>query len=210
MMQPFAQLARSYVCREGAPTLTRIDPAIFQCTYFADCMACGFCHDWCCAHGVDVDLPKANAILARKGEIARFTGVAPELWFDGEVRADPEVPGGQFMRTRRHNGRCVFANPAGRGCQLHRFALANGIDYHQLKPFMSSLFPLTFNDGLLTVSDEIAERYLVCRDQGASCYQGVRGELAYFFGDGLVQELDTLAQRRSAELVGHIVWASRA
>lgn len=194
MTQRHHPLARPHVCRDGAPTLNRVDPAIFEFTYFAACMSCGFCHDWCCTHGVDVDLPKVNAILARKDEIARFTGIAPALWFDGNVQADREVPGGQFMRTRIHNGRCVFLNSAGRGCQLHSFALDQGVEYHQLKPFMSSLFPLTFNDGLLTVADEIAGRYLVCRDQGVSCYEGVRGELAYYFGEGLVQELDALAK----------------
>ena len=188
-------LSRDYVCREGAPVLNRVDRAIFRYTYFARCMDCGFCHDWCCSHGVDVDVPKMQAILAMRDGLADVVATPVEHWFEPELRTDAEFPGGQFTRTRQVHGRCVFLNRTGRGCSLHKFALDKGINYHQVKPFMSSLFPLTFDGGLLTVAEEIAMRTLVCRDQGSSCYAGVRSELEYYFGASLVAELDRMADR---------------
>ena len=36
------------------------------------------------------------------------------------------------------------------------------------------------------------DKSLVCAGDGPSLYDGVRGELAYYFGRGLVEELDAL------------------
>jgi hypothetical protein len=56
------------------------------------------------------------------------------------------------------------------------------------------LFPLTFEDGVLVASSEVEERELVCAGSGPSLYEGVRGELAYYFGDAFVAELDSIRQ----------------
>ena len=73
---------------------------------------------------------------------------------------------------------------------LHSFALERGLDYHELKPLVSSLFPLTFDWGLLHPSNEIADRSLQCIDDGPTLYRGVRSEIEWYFGEGLVAELD--------------------
>ena len=57
-------LAQSYACVMGGPVLRGVDPAIFTLRYFTHCMTCGFCHDACCDHGVDIDLENAARLRA--------------------------------------------------------------------------------------------------------------------------------------------------
>jgi hypothetical protein len=85
---------------------------------------------------------------------------------------------------------------------LHSFALEEGIDYHELKPMVASLFPVTFDGGLLHPSNEIHDRSLQCIDDGPTLYQGVRGEIGWYFGNRLLAELD--------ELEGGVLAAGRA
>src|SRR5262245_30649289 len=49
-------LRRTYVARYGAPLISQVATDIFQLRYFTKCMSCTFCGDWCCTHGVDIDL----------------------------------------------------------------------------------------------------------------------------------------------------------
>ena len=55
-----------------------------------------------------------------------------------------------------------------------------------------SLFPVTFDCGLLHPSNEIVDRSLQCIDDGPTLYRGVRDEIAWYFGAELVAELDAL------------------
>jgi len=160
--------------------------------YFRDCMDCSFCHDACCQHGVDVDLDNAARLLTAPDKFKKMVGVPQNEWFTDSVVADTEFPSGYHRRTRIRDGACVFRNPQGRGCLIHSFCLDEGLDYHTLKPMVSALFPLTFEHGVLMPSTEILDGSLICAGDGPSCYDGVRGELEWYFGEGLTRELDTL------------------
>lgn len=193
-------LSRSYPARAGAPVIAEVDPAIFTHRYFSACLACGFCNDACCTHGVDVDLPTAGRILAERDALVAF-GVPAVEWF-GSAEEDDDMPGGASTRTRVLDGTCVFRNRRGRGCLLHAYASATGRDYHELKPVVSALFPITFGDGVLWLSDELEDGTLVCGGRGPTAYEGVRGELAWYFGDDLVSELDRLARAATLPAAG--------
>jgi hypothetical protein len=156
------------------------------------CLQCTYCHDSCCQYGVDVDADNAARLEPHAAEIERFTGVPKERWFTGEWTSDPEFPGGRFTRTRVEDGACVFRSRTGRGCTIHSFAVDRGIDYHELKPMVSVLFPVTFDAGLLHPSNEISDRSLQCYGDGPTLYRGVRGEIGWYFGKPLVDELDAL------------------
>ena len=186
------RLRRDYICRYGAPVLRAADDAIFGLRYFARCMSCDFCEDACCAHGVDVDEPTVLRILARADALERATGAPRDAWFEPGFASDAEHPGGRYTRTRVRDGRCVFRARGARGCVLHAHALASGVDYHELKPMVSALFPLTFDDGLLHASSEAEDGTLRCGGDGPTLYRGARDELAHYFGDALVRELDAL------------------
>lgn len=190
-----APLSRPYRSRHGQPIVDRVDTEIFRATYFGHCLDCTFCHDACCAHGVDVDLANAERILARRAELEAYFGTSADTWFDGAVRVDPDFPSGQFVRSAVVDGRCAFREPRGRGCGLHAFALARGEEVHVLKPMVSILFPLTFDRGLLLVSPEVADQAIVCSGPGPCAYDAVREALAWYFGRDLLAELDALRRQ---------------
>jgi len=185
-------LARTHVCRAGAPAIHSVDPRIFSLRYFMRCTACGFCNDQCCDHGVDVDAENAKLILAL-GPAFRARVAAPASgWFSQELIPDAEFPSGAHVRTNVRNGKCVFVNSAGRGCTIHSYCLEKGIDYHAFKPMVSALFPITFEQGVLVPSPEAIDGSLICSGDGATLYEGARNELDYYFGPELITELDGL------------------
>ena len=172
-----------------------VHAGIFTRRYFGHCMQCGFCADACCQHGVDVSVVERDRILARAVEIEARLGVGREDWFDGTVSDDGDFPGGGATRTTVRGGRCVFLSQGSRGCTLHALSLEQGRDYHDLKPMVSSLFPVTFGGEMLFCSDELEDGSLVCAGDGPSAYEMARAELLYYFGEGLVAELDAIALR---------------
>ncbi|MGH6872871.1 MAG: hypothetical protein ACREHE_15325 [Rhizomicrobium sp.] len=184
-----AALSRAYPSIFRAPVLTAFDPQIFALRYFTHCMACGFCKDQCCTYGVDIDVENMARLKGLDGFAARIA-TPPGRWFTGETMADPEFPGGRHARTAVVDGGCVFRVPGGRGCAIHAHCIDAGLDYHDYKPMVSVLFPLTFDHGVLVPSSETMDGSLICAGDGPSLYDGVRGELAWYFGDALVAELD--------------------
>jgi hypothetical protein len=183
------------------PVVSRVDTAIFAHRYFERCLECTYCFDSCCQYGVDVDDRNVARLREHAPDLERYTGVLEHRWFERTWQDDAEFPGGRFTRTRVEDGACVFRNraPGGRGCMIHSFSLEKGIDYHELKPMVSVLFPVTFDDGLLHCSTEIVDRSLQCVDDGPTVYRGVRAEIAWYFGSALVGELDELEGRGRPE-----------
>jgi len=186
-------LSRDYPCVFGAPVIAGVDPAIFSLRYFARCMECDFCHDQCCSYGVDIDAANMERLRGLGPEFEAFAGIPQQHWFASELTADPEFPSGAHGRTQARDGKCVFAERQGRGCRIHAFCLEHGLDYHLYKPMVSILFPVTFEHGVLVPSPETLDGTLACHGKGPSLYGGVRDELAYYFGEDFVGELDALA-----------------
>ncbi len=187
-------LARAYVARGGAPVIRAVDPAIFRRRYYGHCLACGFCRDACCQHGVDVALEERDRILAHADTLEPIVGVPRDRWFTPSIARDQDFPGGASTRTAIVNGGCVFLRRDARGCTLHAFALERGEDYHAIKPMVSALFPVTFGDGTLFCSEELVDGTLVCAGDGPTAYEMARDELTHYFGIAFVDELDLLAQ----------------
>jgi hypothetical protein len=185
-------LSRDYPSVFGQPVIKSIDPAIFRYRYFTHCMTCTFCNDQCCSYGVDIDVENVARIEALGPDFEAFVGVPRRSWFTKQRWKDKEFPGGAQARTRAKDGACVFLNRKTRGCKIHAYCLENGIDYHTLKPLVSILFPLTFEGGALVASGELEDKSLICVDQGPCAYDGVRGELAYYFSEAFVSEVDAI------------------
>ena len=187
------RLTRAYICVQGAPVIHAVDTDIFALTYYMRCMACNFCNDQCCSYGVDIDLGNVMRLAALGEDFSSRIAAPRGEWFTGEVIQDPEFPTGSHVRTQEKDGKCVFLNPAGRGCTIHAYALEKGIDYHDLKPMVSTLFPVTFDHGVLHTSSEVIDGSLICKGDGPSVYEGARAELLYYFGTDFIAELDALA-----------------
>lgn len=198
-------LSRAYPSRYGAPVIDRFDARIFRLTYFAQCMDCTFCADSCCQYGVDVEVPKIEALEAHRADLEAYLGVPRSQWFredpdDFGIEPEPDYPGGAYTRTAvvplppgrsAHNEEaCVFLDPIGRGCRIHGFALERGIDVHDIKPMVCLMFPVLHSEGELVPAIEFDEGILACEGPGESLYRSSRQDLAYYFGPELVAELD--------------------
>ncbi len=187
-------LRRAYPSTFGAPVIRAVDERIFSLRYFAKCMACGFCGDQCCSYGVDIDVTNMDRLRGLGADFEAFAGVPESAWFTPALTLDREFPAGMHGRTRSVDGKCVFADRKGRGCRIHAYCAAHGLDYHLYKPLVSILFPVTFEHGVLVPSPETLDGTLACSGDGETLYGGVRDELAYYFGQPFVAELDTLAK----------------
>jgi hypothetical protein len=115
------------------------------------------------------------------------------MWFESNMIHDDEMPGGGSVRTQVKGRGCVFLEPNGRGCQIHSFCDAMGLDYHDLKSIVDCLFPLTVTDGVLCPADEVDDLTLVCVGAGPTLFEGLRGELEYYFGEGVTDMLARMA-----------------
>lgn len=189
------KLKNTYRSIYGLPVIHSVDTDIFELTYFMHCMQCNFCHDQCCDWGADIDKLNVNRIMSYKEELEQFTGIKRNKWFDKSVNKwDHEYPGGDYTRTALDETKksCVFLGKKTRGCMLHSFAFEKGIDHRELKPFFCSVFPVTYFEGVLVTPEEIDEKLTACLGSGPTLYQGARDALRYYFGDGLISELDEI------------------
>jgi Fe-S-cluster containining protein len=173
----------------------QVDERIFDRIYYADCLGCDFCKDVCCSHGCQVDLQERDRILAVAEGLEQRMQIPAERWFEHEPTIDPDFPSGAYVRAQTHNGKCVFYDWKQRGCGIHRYAVENGIDYHALKPMVCSLFPITWEQDRLFVSDFLAE--LPCNDQGPRVFDVQKDELKHYFGEPFVAAIERQAPHTS-------------
>ncbi len=158
-------------------------------------MQCSFCGDSCCQYGVDVDIENVSRIMNVADRLEPFVGSKRDEWFEGGYESDVHFPGGRVTRTKVKDGACIFLNRTGRGCLLHSFAVQEGMNFNDIKPLVSAIFPVTFAEGCLCPSDEILDNELICRDQGPSLYEGARSDLRHYFGEECIAVLDGLLEK---------------
>lgn len=183
-------LSKEYVAGNMAISFVHRD--IFLKKYFARCLECSFCHDWCCSFGADVDIQNVERIQQHREEILPFIRPPEGEWFEAEYTYYEEYAGNQYTRINTQGPRCVFISKDQRGCGLHRYAISKQMDYHEIKPLICILFPLSFGEGILSLAEELGDNSLICAGSGDSAYQSLRNELQYYFGPEFVEELDGL------------------
>ncbi len=103
-----------------------------------------------CCRGHDLELTE--------GDIAAVEEVMPEVrrWYP---RISRLLDSGRFWRwgdsyekmmRRKSNDECIFLMPGG-GCVLHAWALEQGLDPLDVKPYVCSLYPLV----VIIIEDEV-------------------------------------------------------
>jgi Fe-S-cluster containining protein len=183
------------------PRFSRAEVAVFTRRVVADCMshACAIAAtgtvklDACCQYGCDVDLTERDAILARKDAIAPVlrAEVRDLPWFDeSNPEHDPDTPSGTVVRTAVFGGGCLFLAHDRRGCAIHRAALEQGWDFRGVKPTICRLFPLTYGEGAIFVSDDYPDYSCAYQPDAPTLYRVARAALADIFGADLVRAMD--------------------
>jgi Fe-S-cluster containining protein len=188
------------------PRFHAAELAVFTKRVVADCMthSCAM-HatkteklDACCQYGCDVDLYERDAILARAASIKPV--LAAEVlelpWFDeSEPEHDPDVPSGTVVRTAVHGGGCLFLSHDARGCAIHRASIEQGWDFRGVKPSICRLFPLSYGEGMIVVSDDYVDYSCAYEPEAPTLYRVAREALADLFGPELVRAMDAAEQR---------------
>ncbi len=188
------------------PKFNRVEVSVFTKRVVADCMthACTIREtntvklDACCQYGCDVALTERDAILARAESIRPVLAAeVRELpWFDESApEHDPDVPSGIVVRTAVHNDGCLFLSHDRRGCAIHRASLEQGWDFRGTKPSICRLFPLTYGDGAIMISDDYVDYSCAFEPNAPTLYQVARDAIADIFGEELVRALDEVEAR---------------
>ena len=183
------------------PRFTRAEVAVFTRRVVADCMshACTIREtgtvklDACCQYGCDVDLTERDAILARADAIRPVLSaeVRDLPWFDESApERDPDTPSGTVVRTAVHKDGCLFLAHDKRGCAIHRASLEQGWDFRGTKPTICRLFPLTYGEGAIFVSDDYPDYSCAYEPTAPTLYRVARAAIADIFGEDLVRAMD--------------------
>ena len=189
---------------------TRAEVDVFTRRVVADCMshrctmhATGKLKlEACCQYGCDVDLGERDAILARADAIRPVLreDARAAAWFDESApEQDPDVPSGTVVRIARLGDGCVFLAHDRRGCAIHRAAIEQGWDYRAAKPAVCRLFPLTYGDGMILVSDDYPDYSCAYEPDAPTLYRVGRDALGDIFGADLVRAMDAAEARLAAE-----------
>ncbi|MCA9673839.1 MAG: hypothetical protein H6709_22865 [Kofleriaceae bacterium] len=148
--------------------------------------------DACCQYGADVDIGERDRILGHAAQLR--TLLRPEArnmpWFTPEEHVDPDFPSGRYVRTQKFRGGCVFLAHDGRGCAIHRASIEASWDFHGVKPHVCRLFPLSYTDDTIVVSDDYPDYSCAHDDTAPTMYRVGRDTLAAIFGDDLVVAMD--------------------
>jgi Fe-S-cluster containining protein len=188
------------------PRFAKAEIDVFTRRVVADCMThrCAMHEtgseklDACCQYGCDVDLFERDAILARAAQIRPvLRAEVRELpWFDeSEPEHDPDVPSGTVVRTSVFENRCMFLAHDRRGCAIHRASLEQGWDLRDVKPSICRLFPLSYGDGMILVSDDYPDYSCAYEPDAPTLYRVARDVLGELFGAPLVEAMDAAEAR---------------
>ena len=170
--------------------ITSVDENVLVDHYHSRCMECPSCDDNCCHYGCPVDVSEMNRILTYRDELEQRTSLPASEWFTTETEPRNGFPSGEIVRTRVIDNRCVFLGKISRGCHLHALALEKGLDPHDIKPLICFLFPLTWDNSCLYVSEFLNE--LPCRNTGELILEAQIPELRMYLGDEFVSEIKQL------------------
>ena len=188
------------------PRFRRVQRDIFVMRVVGDCMShdCALVKDGdrvkldaCCQYGVDVDLGEQKGILEHAEQIRSLLidEVKDQPWFKDEVSEDKDFPSGAFVRTRTHNDGCLFLSHDLRGCAIHRASIEAGWDFNGIKPHVCRLFPLSYDNESIVISDDYNDYSCAYDAEAPTLYQVGRPDLAAIFGEDLVAAMDAAEKR---------------
>ena len=187
-------LDKKYYHLYNEMAISQIDTRIFTIKYNGFCMSCNLCTDNCCKYGTKVDNISFKNIMKNAKLLESVMKIPQKDWFANEFIADEHYPGSKYVRTNLNEQSCVFFNKKKENCYIHELCFNLQIDYHELKPVVCCLFPLEFSHETLKPAIEFEDDDVRCIGGTLSLYDGVKDEVAYYFGTELVEELNSLSK----------------
>ena len=155
------------------------------------------CNADCCKGGVWVDVKEHDRILAHAPMIQHHMDPGQEhdknKWFENYSIADPDFPSGKAVGTQVIGDVCVFLKSDGK-CVLQTAAVGEGLDRFALKPFFCVAYPVSIEDGELTLEDDdYTSRQECCSyttDGRLTVFDVCREELEFMLGKEASNELE--------------------
>lgn len=154
-----------------------------------------------------VDVEERQNILAHADTIKKYMephqDTNHERWFEEHEEVDLDFPSGRAVGTQVRDYGCVFLDRMGR-CVLQTAALQEGMSKFALKPFFCFGYPITIEDGVLTVENPAFTGQHECCSTVAggelSVFDVCLEELEHVLGKEGVQELIDIARLRDTIL----------
>jgi Fe-S-cluster containining protein len=184
------------------PRFRHVEAEIFTRTLVADCMT-HQCQnlaprraqlDACCQYGADVDVRERDAILSHADQLRSL--LRPEAaaapWFTEQEEIDVDYPSGRHVRTAVFGDGCVFLAHDQRGCAIHRASIEGDWDFHNIKPNICRLFPLTYDTDSILISDDYRDYSCAFEAHAPTLYRVQRSTLGAIFGIELVTAMDAV------------------
>jgi hypothetical protein len=114
------------------------------------------CEDLCCIGGVEVDKQAYDLMCEHRDLIEGRLGRPLESCFEGEWTGDSGFHGGDSVNSAVYgeDDYCAFHEREGRGCVLYSLAAREGVNV-RVVPAVCRLYPLTWADGMLHVSEHL-------------------------------------------------------
>ena len=112
------------------------------------CYGCN-CDDSCCKYGADFDKSSYELVIKFRHLIKM------DNLFETDFTGDMEFLGNDSVRSLVSDGYCVFHKQEGKGCILYEIVNQNKEIDRMIIPSICRLFPLTWNNGELNISDNI-------------------------------------------------------
>jgi len=137
-------------------SITRVSHTIHTHKGFDEkgCYGCP-CKDACCRYGCDVDRESYDLIIENQAWIEEKIGKNISECFEKNWSGDSAYLGGNSLRSRvGPSGYCIFHVRKGIGCVLYGLFQEKKVN-KRIIPSICRLFPLTWEDGVLCVYDEL-------------------------------------------------------
>ncbi len=173
----------------------RISNELFRLGYTGEHSPCS-CTSTCCSWGVFVDAKERERVLEHQTAIAACMDDSqpknPALWFDEEVREDPDFQSGSCVGTTVHENKCAFLDRQGR-CAIQLAAVVAGLHRWAWKPMYCVLYPIEISGGLVGFDPMLQDEQPCCSigDRfSVPLFRACRDELTHLLGEDGYQRLE--------------------
>jgi len=120
---------------------------------FNSCFKCA-CMDKCCQYSADVDKESYDLLIQHRYIVEPYIGRKIEDCFSVILKDTEYLGGFAYKAIKGKDGYCIFHSKTEKGCILYSLVMSGIIQHRRLIPSICRLYPLTWNNGVLSMYDE--------------------------------------------------------